>query len=81
MTKREPNFENMKKVLKRKIPDRPVLYEFTMNMPFYERLTGSALPGNAGAHRRSRWLRTGKRKQHSRLCSLRQLYGNGESST
>ncbi|MBR6683149.1 MAG: hypothetical protein IKL38_02290, partial [Firmicutes bacterium] len=47
MLKREPNFENMKKVLKRQIPDRPVLYEFTMNMPFYERLTGSALPAGA----------------------------------
>ena len=35
MLKREPNFENMKKVLKRQVPDRPVLYEFTLNMPFY----------------------------------------------
>ena len=47
MLKREPNFENMKKVLKRQVPERPVLYEFTLNMPFYERLTGEALPAGA----------------------------------
>lgn len=49
MIKREPNFENMLKVLRREVPERPVLYEFTMNMPFYERLTGEALPAGADA--------------------------------
>ena len=47
MQKREPNFENMKKVLRRQVPDRPVLFEFTLNMPFYEQLTGSKLPEGA----------------------------------
>ena len=35
MKKREPNFENLKKVLARQVPDRPVLFEFTLNMPHY----------------------------------------------
>jgi len=47
MQKREPNFENMKKVLNREVPDRPVLFEIFMNMPLYERLSGSALPQGA----------------------------------
>lgn len=47
MKKREPNFENMRKVLARQVPDRPVLFEFALNMPFYERLAGS--PAGEGA--------------------------------
>lgn len=47
MGKREPNFENMQKVLARKVPQRPVLFELFMNMPLYERLTGSPLAAGA----------------------------------
>ena len=47
MIKREPNFENMLKVLRREVPERPVLYEFGMNGDIYERLTGRSLPKNA----------------------------------
>lgn len=49
MKKREPNFENLKKVLARQVPDRPVLFEFTLNMPLYERLSGSLLQAGADA--------------------------------
>lgn len=45
--RREPDFENLKKVLKREVPDRPVLFELMMNMPYMERLTGSPLPSGA----------------------------------
>lgn len=47
MRKREPNFENIKKVMAREVPERPVLFELFMNMPLYERLTGEALPKGA----------------------------------
>lgn len=47
MIKREPNFEYMKKVLARQVPERPVLFEFGMNMKLYERASGSLLPEGA----------------------------------
>ncbi len=37
---RQPNFNNMLKVLERKVPDRPTLFEFFMNLKLYEELTG-----------------------------------------
>ncbi len=37
---RQPNFNNILKVLERKVPDRPTLFEFFMNNPLYEKLTG-----------------------------------------
>lgn len=52
MKKREPNFENMKKVLAGKTPDRPVLFELFMNTAYYERLSGSKLPENADSMER-----------------------------
>ncbi|UCE99411.1 MAG: hypothetical protein JSV82_09680 [Planctomycetota bacterium] len=39
----EPNFENLLKVLHREIPDRPTLFEFFLNGPYYEKLTGKKL--------------------------------------
>lgn len=45
--KREPDFENLKKVLARKVPDRPVLFELMIDMPYIERLAGSPLPVGA----------------------------------
>jgi len=36
----EPNFENLLKVLRREVPDRPTLFEFFMNDTLYERLAG-----------------------------------------
>lgn len=56
MLKREPNFENMLKVLRREVPDRPVLYEFAMNGDIYERLTGRALPKNADIYETQKWM-------------------------
>ncbi len=40
--KREPNFANLQKVLRRERPDRPTLFEFFLNGPLYERLAGPA---------------------------------------
>jgi uroporphyrinogen decarboxylase len=40
---REPNFENLLKVLRREKPGRPTLFEFFLNGPFYEKLTGKFL--------------------------------------
>jgi uroporphyrinogen decarboxylase len=41
--KREPEFENLLKVLRRERPGRPTLFEFFLNGPFYEKLTGKSL--------------------------------------
>jgi len=41
---REPNFDNILKVLERKKPSRPTLFEFFLNNPLNERLTGEKLP-------------------------------------
>jgi len=38
-SKREPNFENLLKVLKKERPDRPTLFEFFMNDTIYNMLT------------------------------------------
>jgi len=35
---REPNFENLLKVLRRERPDRPTLFEFFLNEPLYQEL-------------------------------------------
>jgi uroporphyrinogen decarboxylase len=40
---RKPDFENLLKVLRREIPSRPTLFEFFLNGPFYEKLTGQTL--------------------------------------
>ena len=37
---RKPDFENLLKVLRRQIPGRPTLFEFFLNGPYYEKLTG-----------------------------------------
>ena len=45
---RTPNFENIIKVLRREVPDRPTLFEFFMNVPLYMRVTGvTVLPNSA----------------------------------
>jgi uroporphyrinogen decarboxylase len=41
--KREPEFENLLKVLRRERPGWPTLFEFFLNGPFYEKLTGKSL--------------------------------------
>ncbi len=44
--RREPDFDNLLKVLARKRPTRPTLFEFFLNLPLYERLSGVRLePG------------------------------------
>ena len=40
---RKPDFENLLKVLHRQKPDRPTLFEFFLNGPFYEKLAGESL--------------------------------------
>ena len=40
MNRREPNFENLLKVLHNGVPERPVLFELFMNMPLYELAAG-----------------------------------------
>lgn len=37
---RNPDFNNLLKVLDRKTPDRPTLFEFFLNVPLYEKLAG-----------------------------------------
>jgi uroporphyrinogen decarboxylase len=39
---RKPDFTNLKKVLERKRPDRPTLFEFFLNNPLYAKLAGVA---------------------------------------
>ena len=38
-----PDFENLLQVLRREAPARPTLFEFFLNQPFYEKLTGKQL--------------------------------------
>ncbi|MCF6175171.1 MAG: hypothetical protein L3J71_05355 [Victivallaceae bacterium] len=39
---RQPNFNNLLKVLNNETPDRPTLFEFFLNNPLYNKLTGMA---------------------------------------
>jgi uroporphyrinogen decarboxylase len=41
--KREADFGQLLKVLRRQKPDRPTLFEFFLNGPFYEKLSGKSL--------------------------------------
>ncbi len=45
MKRREPDFGNMLKVLRREVPDRPVLFELFMNMKLYEVVNGGKPSG------------------------------------
>jgi uroporphyrinogen decarboxylase len=40
---RKPDFGNLLSILRKKRPDRPTLFEFFLNGPFYEKLTGKTL--------------------------------------
>ena len=40
---RNPDFKNLLKVLDRKAPDRPTLFEFFLNGPLYEKLAGKEI--------------------------------------
>lgn len=42
---RRPNFENLLKVLRREVPDRPTLFEFFMNPSLHTRLVGAPPAG------------------------------------
>lgn len=46
MKRREPNFDNMLKVLRRQVPERPVLFELFMNMKLYELVNGCKPAGS-----------------------------------
>lgn len=41
---RQPNFENVLKVMRREAPDRPTLFELFMNRPLYELVNGRKCP-------------------------------------
>ena len=41
---RKPDFQNILKVLKRQVPDRPTLFEFFLNEPLYQKLAAPAGP-------------------------------------
>ena len=45
MKRREPDFENMLKVLRNGVPDRPVLFELFMNRKLYEAVNGCGPAG------------------------------------
>ena len=40
---RNPDFNNLLKVLNKKAPDRPTLFEFFLNVPLYEKLAGDEI--------------------------------------
>jgi uroporphyrinogen decarboxylase len=46
---RKPDFSQFKKVLERKRPDRPTMFEFFLNGPLYVRLTGDSDLGEWGS--------------------------------
>ena len=46
---RKPDFTNLQKVLERKRPDRPTLFEFFLNGPLYARLAGVAQLSKGGS--------------------------------
>ncbi|GAG89925.1 unnamed protein product, partial [marine sediment metagenome] len=43
---REPNFNDMLKVLNKEKPERPTLFEFFLHERLYEKLSGLKLNGN-----------------------------------
>lgn len=45
-----PDFDQLLAVLNRRKPDRPVLFEFFMNVPLYERLSGQTFAADAQEH-------------------------------
>lgn len=49
---REPDFNNLLKVLKREKSDRPTLFEFFLNGPLQEKLAGKPTPGEGNLHAR-----------------------------
>ena len=46
---RQPDFNNILKVLRREAPDRPTLFEFYLNLPLYEKLVGRKYVGTSKA--------------------------------
>jgi uroporphyrinogen decarboxylase len=51
---RQPDFDNIRKILDRSRPNRPTLFEFFLNQPLYEKLAGEPIPETA--EERNRWL-------------------------
>jgi len=47
LNKRKPEFNNLLKVLKREVPERPVLFELFMNQNYYNRLAGRTPKDNS----------------------------------
>lgn len=47
--KREPDINNLLKVLRREKPDRPTIFELFLNAPLYEKLAGKPFPTSGNA--------------------------------
>lgn len=58
---RTPDFDNMLAVLARERPSRPTMFEFFLNTPLDERITGERLPKDASA---LEWNRLNMRAYH-----------------
>lgn len=55
MNQREPNFENLLKVLRREKPARPTLFEFFLNQRLFRRVTGQDVKAEWGTTDFWRW--------------------------
>ena len=51
---RQPEFDNIRRILDRSKPDRPTLFEFFLNQPLYEKLAGELMPETV--NEKNRWL-------------------------
>ena len=53
---RQPEFENIRRILDRSKPNRPTLFEFFLNEPLYEKLADEAMPNAQQREDHNRWL-------------------------
>lgn len=53
---RRPDFGNLLAVLQRRVPVRPTLFEFTLNAPIYEQVTGRPAPADGDGLGWARYL-------------------------
>lgn len=55
-TRRQPDFENLLKILKRQVPSPPTPFEFTLNNTIYEQVTDHPVPAETDAMGWCRYL-------------------------
>jgi len=51
---RQPEFDNIRRILDRSKPNRPTLFEFFLNQPLYEKLADEPMPETVS--KKNRWL-------------------------